>query len=224
MAPADVMRTLASRADMLIVYAVAGPAPAGLYSVARTVGDLVLYAPEALATGGFRAIALAPDAARQAQRTGEVSRTAVLAYLLISLPMAAAAPWLVPAVFGSGFRDALTPTLILLAAGLAGSLVAVLGRAATAIGHGAAHSLALATGLCIMLALDLALVPRAGTTGAALALGVGSVAAAAALLMLVRRRGLPLRAFDLWPQREDVRRTVDAACAARRQVRARGRT
>ena len=169
---AQSIQTLSSRADMLVVYLVMGVSSAGFYSVAITVGEIVRYAPSALAVAAFPAIADEPRASAHllARR---VTRTTVAAAAVAALGLGALVPWLVPALFGSGFTPSIVPAQILLVGGVAGSTQWGLCRVAAAVGHPGVLLRSHAASLLAMLTFDAWLIPLHGLTGAAVASVIG---------------------------------------------------
>jgi O-antigen/teichoic acid export membrane protein len=88
---------------------------------------------------------------------------------LAVVPLWAAAGWLIPALYGSAFDDAVTPARIILVGlvleGVAGVVTAYL----YGIGRPGLNSWAMGAGLAITVLLDVLLIPSFGSTGAAVA-------------------------------------------------------
>ena len=93
------------------------------------------------------------------------------------LLLAAATPWLVPAVFGAAYRGAILPAVVLLAASLFQGANAVIGNGFRAIGLPGHSALAEVAGFALTLGLLALLLPRFGAAGAA----VGSLVAYASV-------------------------------------------
>ncbi|MBI4614657.1 MAG: polysaccharide biosynthesis C-terminal domain-containing protein [Planctomycetes bacterium] len=175
----------------------------GCLSDARTVG---IYSIAALAEKlSFPAVALklaivAPVASSpEPERSRLVAlacRVALWLAIAGALVLAAAAPWLLPALFGEPFRPALHPFWILLtgqvAISIAGPLTSYLG----ASNRPGLVSVAAAANLAVAVGLGIALVPEYGAAGAAWAASAGYLAntlvLAAAFLALSHARARDL--------------------------------
>ena len=157
-----------ARLDFAIVGALVGPAALGVYAVASRYAELlrlpglavnyVLYPTYAGVDGKV--------AARDARRM-----LIALAWIpaAAALPLAAAAPIVLPLVFGEAFRSAVVPAWILLfglsAVGVSGIVSAFL----FGDGRPGLNSLGLTSGLVVTVILDVLLIPRFGVVGAAVA-------------------------------------------------------
>jgi O-antigen/teichoic acid export membrane protein len=173
-----------TRLGVLVLSLTVPAAALGQYAVAASVTALALPVVSAVGNVSFPRIAsrtLSAARLRRLQRWALLSSAAVGVALL--LPVVVTAPWLVPLVFGDGFRDAvplvalLAPAGLLLAGGrVCGDLLKGHGRPLAVAGAQAVAAVA----TVVMLA---ALVPPFGVFGAAVA---SSVAAGVALLLLLR--------------------------------------
>ena len=163
----------AARLDLLLVFTLAGTAAAGRYSVALTIGALVVSIPTAIAYAAFPRVSKLEEAQARVF-VARVFRHGMLGALLTALGLAALTPIVVPGVFGEPFRSAITPTLILLAAGVPWSGQWLLARCASARGATAMLNWSFGIGFGVMLGLDLVLIPPHGETGAAVASLVSS--------------------------------------------------
>jgi O-antigen/teichoic acid export membrane protein len=159
---------LNGRLDFMIVTYLIGPAALGIYAVASRTAELlrlpslainyVLY-PAYARLGGRAA---APQARAALRRTWWVPAA-------LAVPVAAAAPVVLPLVYGHTFRAAVIPTWILLVGMTGGSVYGVLSAFLSGIGRPGLTSIAQAAGLAVTVALDLTLIPRLGIDGAATA-------------------------------------------------------
>lgn len=173
-ATSEVLRLLARRADVVVVYALAGPGPAGLYSVAVTMGELVLYAPGAVRIVTFPAAAGLDD--RDAPGyVAQLTRVGVLTAVIVAVPLAAVVPWLLPRLFGPGFTAAVVPAVVLVLGATAAAGQAALSYALAARRQSRVLLSSYATTFVAMVGLDLALVPTFGIRGAAVAYVVASL-------------------------------------------------
>ncbi|MFC0566590.1 oligosaccharide flippase family protein [Plantactinospora siamensis] len=181
---AAVPTTLTGRLDQLVLSMAVAPAALGHYAVATSVTNLALPLVGAVGSVVYPRIAshtMSAQGALALQRRA-VWTSAVLSAVLL-LAVAASAPWVVPSVFGAGFRGAvlliwlLSPGTALLACGM---VCADLLR-----GHGRPLAVARAQGIsAVAVAVLLAvLLPTMGLPGAALA---STVAAGVALILMLR--------------------------------------
>lgn len=163
------------RADQAAVAALLPPARLGAYLAATSLTAPVGLVGAAVAVTALPVVAGAPHGeARATAARRYVFRTVALV-LLLGVPLAAGAPWLVEWWFGPAFREAATPARILAFAAGVWSVGRVLGavlRAVGAPGTAARCDLLAAMGVVGGLAL---LVPRLGMSGAAVAVALGSV-------------------------------------------------
>jgi O-antigen/teichoic acid export membrane protein len=173
-----------ARLDTLVLSFAVPSAALGQYAVAASVTALALPVVSAVGNVSFPRIAsrtLSPAG------TARLSRWAILTSavvgVVLTLPFVVTAPWLVPFVFGEGFRGA-APLVMLLAPG---AVLLACGRVCADVLKGYGRPLAVAgaqtvaaTATAVLLAL---LVPPFGTAGAAVA---SSAAAAIALLLMLR--------------------------------------
>ncbi|NDL57646.1 oligosaccharide flippase family protein [Phytoactinopolyspora mesophila] len=178
-----------TRLGMLVLSLVVPSAALGHYAVAVSVTALAI--PVVSAVGNVSFPRIASRTLSQA-RLDTLQRWAVLSSLVVStiliLPVVAAAPWLVPRVFGEGFDDAV-PLIMLLAPG--GILLAC-GRVCADLlkGHGRPYAVAGAQTIAaaVTVVMLAALIPPFGVTGAAI---TASVTPGIALVLMLRslRRG-----------------------------------
>jgi O-antigen/teichoic acid export membrane protein len=177
---------LNARLDQILVGAIASDVTLGLYAVAVNGAEILLFLPTAIATSLLPAVARetgAPDA----DRTLRTFRSAsVLA--LASIAVAAAVGWIaIPAVFGPDFRDSVAPFMWLLPGALGYTALSIFSNSLLASRAPGLSSLGSATALGVGLALDLALIPVFGASGAAAAASAAFVAGGATVAVLYRR-------------------------------------
>jgi O-antigen/teichoic acid export membrane protein len=179
---------LTDRLDLVLVYAIAGQAPAGHYSVALTLGTLVGTVPLALSHVSFPRLARLSreDALELTIRT---CRYGVAASVVMATGFLAVVPIAIPLVFGDPYAPAVTPALALLVAYALSSAQWLLARAAAARGDAGVITRSYGANLCAMLVLDLALIPLFGISGAALAAIIGAAVGLAICLMPYARHG-----------------------------------
>jgi O-antigen/teichoic acid export membrane protein len=174
------------RFDVLIVNLFAGVRQVGLYSVGTGLAEIVWYLSNAAS------IVVAPRAAaaeqEEADRLVEVVCRVVLALTVIAAGvLAASAPFVVVAFFGSAFAESvwavwlLMPGIVTLAVGRILS-VYLLGRNRLKV-----DLLASFVGLVVTVGLDFALIPHYGFRGAAVASSIAYTCAMAVDLFWVTR-------------------------------------
>ncbi len=171
-AQAGTLLTLVNeRLDFAIVGALVGPAALGIYAIASrfaellrlpsTVINYVLYPRYARQDG----VASAAQARALIPRVGWVSPAA-------ALPLALAATFVLPAVFGEAFRPAVVPTYILLVGLSGGAVAGIISAYLYGNGRPGLDSLGMGAGVVMTIVLDVLLIPRYGVLGAAIASAV----------------------------------------------------
>jgi len=202
---ANALLTVAARIDVFFVYALAGRASAGHYSVALTMGQLVTFASLALSFALFPRIAQMTEAegfgmVAQASRLGLATSLLSAAVLMVVIPVAT------PLAFGRAYSPAIGPALLLLVGGTLWAQQSLMARARTALGHTRLQLLAYGSTLVTMIVLDLLLIPKWGIMGAAaasmLSPTVGLVVCIKAYVPHLKRSGLSFR--DFIPGKQDL--------------------
>ena len=172
-----------ARLDQLLLSLFAAPAALGHYAIAVSLTTVAV--PLVSAAGSVAFPRLAGGGPRP---DGRLPRQAVLASLVVGLavmvPLAALAPWLVPAVLGDGYRDSVPLVLLLAPAGVLLPAAQVCGDLLRGYGRPLDVARAQILGAVVTVALLAFLMPPLGAAGAALAT---SAAAAATTYILLRR-------------------------------------
>lgn len=189
------------RADLLIVQYFRGAAEAGVYDVASQVAAAMMLLPGVIGTILFPRVAAARDA--RGEMTSVVTRHT--AFVMLPLCLAAVpVAFLLPIFYGAEFADAGVQLLILLPGVYFISVEAVMVQHFSGTGLPATIPLFWVATLVVNLALNLALVPRFGGRGAALASSVCYILIFALVAFYFRRRtgntlssALLLRASEL---------------------------
>lgn len=163
----DLLVTLTGRLDLVLVYRLRDSTTAGSYSVALTIGALVAMVPIVIAYVVYPRLARIDEVearriTTQAFRLGMVFAAGIAGALALLTPLA------VPAIFGSAYRGATVPTLVLLPGGVLMSGQWLLCRAAAARGKPKALSMSFLASFVTMIALDFLLIPSFGAVGAAI--------------------------------------------------------
>lgn len=208
---------LNARLDILVLSSFLPLSDVGHYVVATTVAEIVI-----IVATGFQG-SLIPLMARQDR--AEQAATTISAFvhhgilaLAAIIVVALIGPVLILVAFGPTFADALLPMLVLLPG------MWFLGVGTMAAGDlqgrgkpGLASSLALLAA-ALTIGLDILLIPRLGTTGAALASVLAYTGfGVASLGVLARLTGVPWRVLVL-PTRADLALYPDAFRAARARI------
>ena len=173
------------RFDFVFVAAIAGPAALGIYAIASKYAEVLRLVPIAANWVLYPRFARSDVAAATASSRSLIPRAgAVTAGLAVPLGLLAGA--VIPLLFGRAFQDAVLPAQILLiglaAEGVSGVITAFLfGR-----GHPGLNSLAAGAGVVVTLVLDVILIPRLGTVGAAIASSAAYLTTALALVLWYR--------------------------------------
>lgn len=162
-----VLSLLNLRLDFVLLGALAGPVVLGTYAIASKFAELLRLLPLALTYVLYPKFA-AQDATEAAARARALMPKTGLLTAAAAVPLAFAAA-LLPMVYGEAFRAAVVPTYILLF-GLAGEGLSSVGTAFLyGAGRPGLNSLGIGAGVVVTVVLDLALIPRFGAVGAALA-------------------------------------------------------
>lgn len=179
--------TLASnKLDLLLVFRIAGSAAAGRYSVALTAGTVVTMVPYALSLAAFPRVAYVPSAEADIL-IARMFRVGIIGAVVTATCLALALPVAVPAILGHRYAASVGPAIILVLGGVFLSGQWLLGRASAARGDTSMLIRSFGLALILMLALDIALIPRFGLIGGASASSASS--AVAVLYCLARMRG-----------------------------------
>jgi O-antigen/teichoic acid export membrane protein len=169
------------RLDVAFLGAMAGPAALGVYTVASKFAELVQL--PGLAVN----YVLYPDFANQdrataGRRTARLILPALGVSVLAALVLALLTGFVLPLLFSQAFDGAVRPTYILLCGlatfGVSGLVMAYM----YGVGRPGAASMAQGVGLIATVVLDLILIPRHGTTGAAIASAISYTVTTAVVL------------------------------------------
>lgn len=186
---------LNARLDFAIVGALVGPTSLGVYAVASRYAELLRLPALALNYVLYPAYARRGEAAAAEEVRETLSRTAWLP-VVAAVPMALAAPVVLPLLYGDAFRPAVVPALILLVGLAGGGLSGVITAFLSGSGRPGLASTALGAGLLVTLVLDIVLIPVAGVVGAATASTVAYLTTTAVLVLFFRvvmHAGVPAR-------------------------------
>ena len=190
------------RVDLLFVYRIRGAASAGQYSIALTIGMLVSTVPLALAYASFPRIANLEEGSARVL-TAQVFRIGIIVVTVSAAVLALLTPVAVPLLFGSAFKVAVGPSLILVVGGAFSGAQWLLSRASAARGSPAPLCASFATSFLVMVGLDVVLIEPYGEIGAALAAVTGTLAGLAVAVWFYRGKGWDWH--DFVPGRADLR-------------------
>jgi O-antigen/teichoic acid export membrane protein len=187
--------SLGFRIDQILLALLASEAALGFYVVAVNLSEILLYFPGAVST------ALLPTAARseagpRLAQTLQAFRSASFVMLASLFASAVLAPPLIPIVFGASFHASVTPFLLLLPGLIGFTAMIVFSNALVASSLPGQSSVAPAICFVVGAALDFALIPFFGASGAAAAASAAYAAGGLSALVVYRRRA-PFRLLEL---------------------------
>jgi O-antigen/teichoic acid export membrane protein len=209
------------RVDQIILAVIASETALGIYAVAVNTYEVLLYLPGAAATALVPLIAGSPRGMR-AERTLHAFRSIAVVTAASAVVAAFLGPGLLPIAFGSRFEDSVVPFLWLLPGVLGALLLAIFTSALVASSAPGLSSLGPLASLFVGLALDFALIPPFGASGAAAAASAAFLAGGVTALLAYRtRESFRWRALVV-PRRGDldILRALVAALPRRRPVSA----
>jgi O-antigen/teichoic acid export membrane protein len=187
--------SLGFRIDQILLALIASETALGFYVVAVNLSEILLYFPGAVST------ALLPLAARSAEgprldQTLRAFRSASYVTLASIVVSAAIVPPLIPLVFGASFHASATPFLLLLPGLIGFTAMIVFCNALIASSLPTQYSIPPTLCFIVGIALDFALIPFFGASGAAAAASAGYLAAGISAALIYRARA-PFRLLEL---------------------------
>lgn len=185
------LRFLLNRSDLLLIgWLLNDPAGVGAYAIAARLAELATFGQQAANTTLAPTIAELHATGQRGRLQSVVTRTAqgVFAFTLsVSLALAVGGEWAL-GLFGSGFAAAYVPLLILLAGQAINAMTGSVGYLMTMTGHQRAAAWRVAWSAVMTVGLNLALIPRYGLNGAALASALGTAFLNLSMLVFVGTR------------------------------------
>ena len=163
--PGSLAEMVNLRLDQLILPALMGVGELGVYAVAISVSSLIPRLGFALAQSEYSAIAEAGE--NMCTRASQAVRRALGASVMLAVLCAAAVPALLPALYGSAFRSATAPCLILILGGVATGSNLVAANVGNLMGRPGISAISQLVGLVVTTSLIVALVSSCGLIGAA---------------------------------------------------------
>lgn len=110
---AAIAQQVSLRFDAYAVNAIVGTSALGVYSLATTVAESAWIPVRALNAASLTRTARLSQR-ESAELTASLVRLSTLLIAVVAAPIAIASPWLLPAVYGSDFRGAVIPFVVLL--------------------------------------------------------------------------------------------------------------
>jgi O-antigen/teichoic acid export membrane protein len=157
------------RLDVFFVSGMLGSRQLGIYMVAVLLAQAVNLVPGTAQAVLFPTVAAVNDDRANAMKTTQATRFLLWFGILLGIALAAAGPLLITYVFGPAFAEAVWPLWWLLPGAVIFVIANVLAGYFAGTGRPNLNSLAAVIGVCITVPLDLILIPKFGTSGAALA-------------------------------------------------------
>ncbi len=155
------------RADVLILNAWAGPGAVGQYTLATSLGEKIWLLDSSVGRAVLPEV-IASDERSAARLVARTSRNLLLVTGIPALLLAAAAPWLVPFVYGEAFSTAVLPLVLLLPGIVAIAMMRVISSYFSGqLGRPSITSFVSLATMTVGLASYLALIPPFGAAGAA---------------------------------------------------------
>jgi O-antigen/teichoic acid export membrane protein/GT2 family glycosyltransferase len=203
----SIFRFLNFRTDQLLMGFISTEAALGIYAVAVNASEVLLYLPTATATALLPVISSSERAAG-AIRTLTIFRTLIMLTAVSLAVSALAGPFLLPIVFGEAFRGAVEPFLLLMPGALGFAALIVFSNALVATSSPGRATIGPFVSFVTGTALDFALIPRYGASGAGAAASAAFVTGGVVALLVYRERtGYDWRL--LIPTSRDVKRLGD---------------
>jgi O-antigen/teichoic acid export membrane protein len=187
--------SLGFRIDQILLALLATEAALGFYVVAVNLSEILLYFPGAVSTA-LLPLASRSEAGPRLGQTLRAFRSAAYVTLASILVSALVAPPLIPVVFGPSFHASITPFLLLLPGLIGFTAMIVFCNALIASSLPSLSSIAPAACFVVGVALDFALIPFFGASGAAAAASAGYGAAGLTALLIYRARA-PFHLLEL---------------------------
>jgi O-antigen/teichoic acid export membrane protein len=169
------------RLDVAILGAIAGPAVLGVYAIASKYAELLRLPGLAVTYVLYPSFARRDDGDAR-QRCRALLPRAGWLNVAAAVPLAVAAGFVLPMVYGRAFDAAVVPSWILLAGLLGESIAGLVTAYLYGIGRPGLNSLAIGAGVVVTVVGDLLLIPHYQAVGAAVASACAYVTTCATLL------------------------------------------
>jgi O-antigen/teichoic acid export membrane protein len=206
---------LNARVDQILLGIIASDVALGLYAVAVNGAEVLLFMPTAVATALLPAVAR-EHGASAADRTVRTFRAASVLTAGSAVAAAAIGWFAIPLVFGEDFRGSVEPFMWLLPGALGYAALSIFSNSLLAARAPGLSSTGSAVALGAGVALDLALIPAFGASGAAAAASAAFLAGGATAMVLFKRTsGFAWREFVPGPGELSFLQRVAARTVAR---------
>jgi O-antigen/teichoic acid export membrane protein len=166
---ADLLGTVATQVDRVLVVGLLRPELMGLYVIAQSAAGALAFIPTAVTPITMPRTANL-SAAETVALTGRAARATLCLMLAASLPLFFSGRFLLRLVYGSGFAGAAAVLPFLVVEAIAGGVTSVLAQAFLATGFPGTVSLLQGCGVIASIPLMYWLIPRFGLAGAGCAL------------------------------------------------------
>ena len=217
--PINTSRFFNFRADQILMGFLATKAALGIYSVAVSASEALLYLSFAIGSAIVPVIGGSEESTRGA-KTIQTLRALLLATAVAIALAAVVGPILLPLVYGASYRHSVIPFLFLLPGALGFAALSVLGGALVGGGRPGRASSGFLVAMIVGVGLDLVLIPPLHATGAAVAASAAFiVGGGVAIASFHRTHPVPWRTFV--PGAADVR-SLTALVSSGAQHRLRG--
>lgn len=165
--PGTLLAFLGYRIDVLLVNGYLNAAAAGFYSVALATAERVQTIGEAAGTVLYPHIAAETVEERRARLTPIVARTVLWMTVVLAVALFTVAHWLVVLLYSNQFEPAIRPTEILVLSMIPSAVQRVLSADLSGRGLPILNTYVAAVSLTANVVLNVLLIPRYGTSGAA---------------------------------------------------------
>ena len=216
----NLMGHLAYRLDIYLVALFLDPRDVAFYSIAVSIAELAWYIPNSVG------IVLFPKLSNEAEErihplTAEVCRHTFIITLLATVGVIVAGIIGIPLLYGVEYRPAILPLLALGPGIVVMSLYKVLTRNFSSRNRQQVSVIVALVGLALNVGLNVLLIPRLGTVGAALASSVAYTVMSVVLLLAFRRESSLTWSEILRPHDTDLARYVEIGQRFRSALRRR---
>jgi O-antigen/teichoic acid export membrane protein len=178
-------RFLNFRTDQILMGFIASEAALGFYAVAVNASEVLLYLPASAATALLPLIARTEPSRRGAETLRAFRSVSFVTAAGVGVA-AVLGPIVLPAVFGDAFDESVIPFLWLLPGTLGFAASSVFSNALVGSSSPGLSSMGPMVSLVVGFALDLALIPHFGATGAAAAASAAFIAGGVTALAVYR--------------------------------------
>lgn len=193
--PINTSRFFNFRADQILMGFLATKAALGIYSVAVSASEALLYLSFAIGSAIVPVIGGSEESTRGA-KTIQTLRALLLATAVAIALAAVVGPILLPLVYGASYGQSVIPFLFLLPGALGFAALSVVGGALVGGGHPGRASSGFLVAMIVGVSLDLVLIPPLHATGAAVAASAAFiVGGGVAIASFHRTHPVPWRTF-----------------------------